>query len=144
MYNTLKKLIPAGGYRLSDMQNKVKKLYLLGDLTDEQMDDLLADVSRGISPDAERPEDLVVLRRLAERVDALELKVAALEGETDDTNENAYETWEPWDGVSNKYQHGMIVSHFGKLWISEYSGQNVWEPGTPGTQGLWAEYEEES
>lgn len=144
MYNTLKNLIPAGGYKLSDMQSKVKKLYLLGDLTEEQMDDLLADVARGISPDAERPEALVALSRLAERVDALELKVAALEGKTDDTNENTYETWEPWDGVSNKYQHGAIVSHLDKLWISEYNGQNVWEPGAPGTQSLWVEYEEES
>jgi hypothetical protein len=31
------------------------------------------------------------------------------------------------------------VTHKGKVWISTFNGQNVWEPGTVGEQ-FWKEY----
>lgn len=142
MYNTIKNLIPAGGYKLAEMQTKLKKLYLLGDLTEEQLDELLALAAAGISTDAERPEALLAVARLAERVEALEAKVAALEGTEGGADASTYEDWAPWDGVSNKYQPDAIVRHGGKLWRSTHQGQNVWEPGAPGTEALWAVYEE--
>lgn len=140
MYNTLKNLIPAGGYKLAEMQTKIKKLYLLGDLTEEQMDELLVVASEGISTDAERPETLTTLVMLSERIDALEARLTALEGGSNEGE--TYEAWSPWDGISNKYQYGAIVSHGDKLWVSRHNGQNVWEPGTPGTEALWVVYEE--
>ena len=141
MYGILKTHIAAGGYKLSEIQHKVKKLYVLGDLTEAQMDELLSMATQGVSTDAERPELLIMLRKLSARIDAHDLRLAALEGDTDDSEEPAAcEEWESWDGVSDKYQQGAIVTHNGQLWQSVYNGQNVWEPGTAGTETLWAEY----
>ncbi len=142
MYNTLKTLIPAGGYRLSDMQDKIKKMYLLGDLDERQTDELLALSAERISADAERPEAVEMVKRLSERIDTLEARLNALEGGATVPVPDEYATWEPWDGISDKYQQGSIVSHKGQLWRSIIAGQNVWEPGTAGTDALWELYSE--
>ena len=139
MYEIFKNRIAAGGYQLADIQQRMKKLYALGDLTQEQLDELMALSQGNASADAERPETLRMLRELAERVKNLEDKLGDPE---DGTGEEAaeYEEWTPWDGISDKYQYGAIVRRNGKLWISVFKGQNVWEPGTPGTESMWVEY----
>ena len=137
MYEVIKSVIAAGGYKLAEIQHKVKKLYILGDITEEQMDKLLALASTGVSADAERPENLELIRNLAERVTALESRVAAMEGTEDGGETGEYPTWKPWDGISTDYQQGAVVSHNGQLWESVFAGQNVWEPGTAGTESLW-------
>lgn len=142
MYEIIKNVITAGGYKLAEIQLKIKKLYALGDITEAQMDELLALAAASISPDAERPEVLDMLRGLSARIDAHDTRLSALEGRTTDSEESAgYEEWEDWNGVSNKYQQGSIVMHNGQLWRSVYNGQNVWEPGAAGTESLWVKYE---
>ena len=139
MYEVIKSVIAAGGYKLAEIQHKVKKLYVLGDITEEQMDELLSLAAGGVSTDAERPENLELIRNLAERVTTLESRVKALEGEESDVP--AYPAWKPWDGISKDYQQGAIVSHNGQLWESVFAGQNVWEPGTAGTETMWIAFE---
>lgn len=145
MYNIFKNRIAAGGYQLADVQYRIKKLYALGDLTEEQTDELLSMSQRYASADAERPEVLTMLRTLSARIEAIEKKLGAEESTPEDntgsdTPVEEYEAWTPWDGVSNKYQPGAIVTHNGKLWQSVHTAQNTWEPGTVGTERLWVEY----
>ena len=140
MYEVIKSVIKAGGYKLEDIQHKVKKLYVLGDITEEQMDELLTLVYGGVSADAERPENLELIRNLAEQVKTLESRVAALEGAEDDGDAEEYHAWKAWDGISKDYNEGAIVSHNGELWQSVFGGQNVWEPGAAGTDALWVKY----
>lgn len=135
MYGIIRQVIGNGGYKLNDMQQKIKRMYVLGDLTAEQTDELLSLALAGAQADAERPETIEMIRSLASRVDAIEAKLGM--GEAGE----AYPAWKPWDGVSDNYQPGAIVSHNAKLWQSVYEGQNVWEPGVVG-EGFWAEYEE--
>ena len=136
MYNLIKSVINAGGYKLAEIQHKAKKLYVMGDITEEQLDEIMRLASGGVNADAERPEVMEMLRSLSNRIDAIEKR---LDGETaPDTGE--YEDWQPWDGISNKYQYGAIVRHNGELWLSNYAGQNVWEPGAAGTDALWVKY----
>lgn len=137
MYNTLKTLIPAGGYRLSQMQKKIKKLYLLGDLDEKQTDELLSLAAAKISVDSERPSEEEMLVMLAARVSALETKIAELVGSDEGQGTSEYPSWTPWDGLSENYAEGAVVSHKGTLWRSVYHGQNVWEPGAQGTEALW-------
>lgn len=141
MYDVIKSAIAAGGYRLADMQYKIKKLYVLGDLTEAEMDELLAMAAGGVSVDAERPETLEMIRALDAKISALDERVKALEHKPvePDVPEGDYPEWKPWDGISKDYQEGAIVKHNGKVWISVFSGQNVWEPGTVGDQ-FWKEY----
>lgn len=140
MYDVIKSAIAAGGYKLADMQYKIKKLYVLGDLTESEMDELLALAAGGVSTDAERPETLEMIRALDAKISALDERVKALENKPvePDVPED-YPEWKPWDGISKDYQEGAIVKHNGKVWISVFSGQNVWEPGVAGDQ-FWKEY----
>lgn len=128
MFNIIKDVIVKGGNKLAEIQHKVKKLYLLGDITESEMDELLAMASRGASVDAERPETLEMLRILAREMEALNARLKALEG-GEDTSAGDYPTWKPWDGMSADYSLGAVVSHNGELWESTFEGQNVWEPG---------------
>jgi hypothetical protein len=148
MFEIIKSVIANGGYKLTEIQHKVKKLFLLGDLTEEQMDELLAMASRGISVDAERPETLAMIQTLAAEIEALKARVKDLEGDEpaepdnpDEPDVPVYPKWERWDGISNNYQYGAIVDHIDVLWISDFRGQNVWEPGAPGTEAMWVIYE---
>lgn len=146
MYNVIKSVIAAGGYKLADIQHKVKKMHIMGDLTEEQMDQLLLQASAGVSPDAERPETIAMLQTLLEKIEALEVRVKNLEtaGGNNEPDENPdapevveYPAWEPWNGISNQYQPGAIVTHNGQVWKSIFQGQNVWEPGAQGTESMW-------
>ena len=137
MYDILKSVISAGDYKLAEIQHKIKKLFALGDLTEEQLDELVALATAGATPDSERPAVLAMLQSLAARIEALE---KAQGGATEPSN---YEDWQIWDGISDKYQPGAIVNPNGKLWKSTFAGQNVWEPGTVGTEALWVEYKPE-
>ena len=143
MYDILKNVIAAGGFKLADIQHRIKKLYALGDLTEEQLDELLLLTQQKADPEAERPETLEMIRKLTERVVALERKLADQDDTTEEQQE--YEKWtQPVSGLTDKYQHGAIVSHNGSLWRSDFAGQNVWEPGAAGTEALWVKYEEET
>lgn len=145
MYKVMESVIHSGNFKLKDMRYKVNKLYAQGDLTEEQADQLLALANQEVTPNAERPELLQIVRNLSARVDALAAEVAALKtgtGTTEpDTGATEYEPWTPWDGISDKYQPGSIVAHIGKTWISTYTGQNVWEPGVVGVS-FWEEYKD--
>ena len=145
MFNVIKSAIEAGGYKLSEMQQKIRKFYMMGNLTEAELDELLRLASGWVSADAERPETLRLIQTLAEELEALKARVTVLEGgeEPEDPaepDEPTYPEWKPWDGISKDYQRGDIVSHKGKLWESVFEGQNVWEPGTVGTEGMWVEF----
>lgn len=145
MYEVIKSVISAGGYKLAEIQHKVKKLYVLGDITEEQMDELLSLAAGGVSTDAERPGMLAMIQTLAAEIKALEARVKALESdEPAEPDVPAYPAWKPWDGISKDYQQGAVVSHNGQLWESVFAGQNVWEPGTAGTDALWVTYTPEA
>lgn len=139
MYEIVKSVIYAGDYKLADIQHKVKKLFVMGDLTEEQADELFAMASGGVSVDAERPETLKLIQTLADEIETLKERVTALEGDNGE-DQPEHPAWKAWDGISKDYQKGAIVSHNGELWQSVFNGQNVWMPGAPGTESLWVKY----
>lgn len=138
MYEIIKQVILNGGYKLNDMQGKIKRMYVRGDLTEDQMDELLVMVNGGANPNAERPDTLEMLKSISARLDKVEARLNALENSG--TQPEEYPAWAVWDGISNNYQPGAIVTHSGKLWQSVYPGQNVWEPGVVGA-GFWEVYQ---
>lgn len=142
MYNALKFEISLGNFKFIDLQQRITKLYAMGNLSDAELDELLAMAAEKATPDAERPELLQLILSLFAKVEALAARVKVLENGNaadPDTGSEDYPTWEPWDGLSNQYQPGAIVSHKEQLWQSTFQGQNVWEPGTVGSQ-FWTQY----
>ena len=139
MYETFLSIITSGDYKLPDITKKINTMWITGNLTDDQRDNLLSQAAEHLDPETERPENIEMLEKLAERITDLEQRLAKLEGKTE---ENGYPEWVPWDGLSDNYQNGEIVAHNGKLWKSTHVGQNVWEPGTIGTDLLWEECKE--
>ena len=141
MFTIIKAAIEAGNYKLAEVREKIQRMYMRGFITDAQMVELLDMASGRVNAEAERPDVLEILKGLAARIDAIEKH---FEEAGDNTGNPAeYEDWKPWDGISNKYQYGEIVRHDGKLWISVYHGQNVWQPGAEGIETLWHIYKEE-
>ena len=130
MFEVIQSVISAGGYKLTTMQEKIKRFYLRGNITETEMDELLAMAAVGASTDGERPELLAMIQSLAADVVSMKERIDALEGKS--VEETEYPVWKPWDGISNDYQYGAIVSHNGTLWESDFNGQNVWEPGVHG------------
>lgn len=143
MYNALKMEISLGNFKLQDMQSRLKKLYALGAVTDSQLDDLLNLTMEKVTPEMERPEMNILLQNIIKMLSDLDSRLSLLEGNasigTDGDNVGEYPAWEPWDGLSEKYQPGSIVSHCGQLWKSVYPAQNVWEPGIVDDR-FWMKY----
>lgn len=143
MYNIIETAILTGGYNLQAMASKIDAMYAADRLTADEWQKLRKLCLDHLKPEDTRPELQQQLEYLAARVTALEAQVEALEaGQSGGTGgEAVYEDWvQPIAGLTSKYQQGAIVRHNGKLWLSTYHGQNVWEPGVLGTEALWTEY----
>lgn len=73
MYSFIKSIIETGNFKLSDMETRIKRLYVTGDLTEEQVPELLALAAENASDAANANlYDMVV--DLMHRVDAIESK----------------------------------------------------------------------
>lgn len=73
MKEFLESVINTGNYRLSDMENRIKKLFATGDLTEQDMVELL-DLAAEKADDGKQIDVSAVLGDLEARVAALELK----------------------------------------------------------------------
>lgn len=150
-YDIIKTHIANGGYKLEEMRSKITQMFLLRELDETQMYELLAMAASNASVDAERPELIKLIDALAENIAKLESRIAALEsnseagsedsGEENNGEQAEYPEWKPWDGISKDYTKGAIVSYNGELWVSVFDGQNVWQPGVIGTESLWQRVE---
>lgn len=148
MYNSLKTQIVYSAFNVLNMQRRVKKLYALGEMDEDQLDELFALIAEKANPDNERPELLSLIQTLSAKVGELSLRVKALEvgageGGAEEEEPGEYPDWQPWDGLSDQYQPGAIVAHIGQLWQSAYNGQNVWEPGVV-DERFWIHYTPEA
>jgi len=143
MFTLMQNTINSGNYKFMDLQQRIARLYAMGNISEAELDELLAMAVEKATPDAERPELLQLILSLFAKVEALTARVKALENGNAaalDAGSEDYPAWEPWDGLSNQYQPGAIVSHKEQLWQSTFQGQNVWELSTVGSQ-FWTQYD---
>lgn len=146
MYEIVKNVIMSGNFKLADMQKKIDTLWVQSDLTEEQRTELIALMREHLNPETEMPEALQMCRALKEEVETLKERVTKLEngGATPEPPVGVVvPVWEPWDGISNKYQYGAVVTIDQKYYIDTFQGQNTWMPGSMGTEGLWKEISKE-
>ena len=152
MYEIIKSVIEGGVFKLNDLSNKIDTLWVGGKLTDEERENLISLMSDHLNPETEAPQDYELLARqiaeLKETISSLSDRVTALEGgetESEEPTGVVIPEWEPWDGISDQYQYGAVVTHNGKYWQNVLSGQqNVWEPESVGVdERYWKEITKE-
>ena len=145
MANILKNVIRNGGMPLTQVSERIETMYLNGRINAEERLELTEMMHEKASPENEKGGWEEMYRALAGKYRELEARVEALEirsgGEQpEEGGADEHPVWEPWDGVSDKYQTGSVVTHNEKVWLSVYEGQNVWEPGAPGIdERYWVE-----
>ena len=148
--NTIKvalmSVINSKNFKLMDVQRKIKEFYASNDLTEDEKNELLEVAIQAANPDGERPDYQQMFEGLAARIETLEKKIANIETgeEEDNPADTEIPAWKPWDGISKDYVYGAKVAHKGKIWISDFQGQNTWEPGIVGTENLWIEWTDEA
>lgn len=140
MKEILENVIRGGGMALSQVAERIDEMYVVGRLNAEERAELTALMHEKAKPEAEKGDADKRIDALAQAVAALENRVKALEGGTENSDGTEIPAWKPWDGVSAEYQTGAVVAHKGKMWKSVYAGQNVWEPGAVGVdERYWVE-----
>lgn len=143
MANILRNVIRNGGMPLAQVNERIETMYLNGRINAEERLELTELMHSKADPSNEAGDYKALYEALTKKYNELEARVKTLEekltaddGGTDDEagegTADEYEQWEPWDGVSDKYQPGAMVTHNGKVYESVYAAQNVWEPGAPG------------
>jgi hypothetical protein len=142
MYIVLENAIKNSNFKLSVMTNKIDTFWAEGVLNDGERDSLKALMKQYLKPESQAPELLETYRRLEDKYAELEARVSALEnnnsGTTEPVEPEEYPEWHPWTGVPGSgYRYGAKVTHKGVKYHSEFNGENVWEPGTLGTEALW-------
>lgn len=146
MYEIIKQVIMSGSFKLADMQKKIDTLWVQGDLSEEQRMELIALMKEHLNPETETPEQAELYKQILEKYTNLEERVTKLEngGAAPEPPVGVVvPTWEPWDGISDRYKYGAAVTIDQKYYISIFQGQNTWMPGSMGTEGLWKEISKE-
>lgn len=147
MFNILKNVIRNGGMPLLQVNERIETMYVSGRINSQERGELIELMHSKANPANETGDWKTMYEALVEKYNALEERLNAIEkglglNEQPDgeEGETVYPAWEPWDGVSNRYQKGTIVTHNDKIWESMFEGQNVWEPGAPGIdERYWKE-----
>ena len=122
MFETFQTIINAGGYDLTDLTERIKTLYAMGELTEVEMKQLLDSAAANANQDAMLPD-------MSERVGALETRIAAVEervgkleaggAEPGDPEEPADE-WPEWVRPTSKdtqYNKGDKVTFNGHRYV---------------------------
>lgn len=139
MKTIFENVIHSGNYKLIDMQRKIKQACVEGDIGEAEKAELLTLAANNVNANGEKPDDDARFASLLARIEKLEAEVFGADEGAESTE---YPVWKPWDGISKDYKFGARVTHGDFVWESAHPGQNVWEPGTPGTENMWVKVEE--
>ena len=122
MFATFQTIINAGGYDLTDLTERIKTMYAMGELTEEEMKQLLDSAAANANQDAMLPD-------MSERVGALETRLAAVEervgkletgGVEPDEPEEPVDEWPEWVRPVSKdtqYNKGDKVTFNGRHYM---------------------------
>lgn len=122
MFKAFQTIINAGGYDLADLTERIKTLYAMGELTEEEMTQLLDSAAANANQDAMLPD-------MSERVGALETRIAAVEervgkleagGVEPGEPEEPADEWPEWVRPTSKdtqYHKGDKVTFNGKHYM---------------------------
>lgn len=92
MFETVQTIINGGGYDLADLSKRIKTLFALGELSEDEMTQLLDSAAANADQD-------ILLPDVSERVGALETRIAAVEERVGKLEAGGVEPGEPEEPV---------------------------------------------
>lgn len=157
MYEIFKNVINSKRYNLDDMLKKIDTLWVQGDITEEQKNELVTFAQANANPENSNAPLQKQIEELSKKHIALEETVTALSATVQKIKETVESggtvvpepeppvteecpAWEPYNGILPvKWQTGSKCTHNGKKWESMVDN-NVWEPGAFGVGAeIWKE-----
>ena len=135
MFATFQTIINAGGYDLADLTERIKTMYAMGELTEEEMKQLLEQAQENAKPDDsyaplnERVTAIETLQREVEaRLGKLESGSSTETGEPEESADEWPEYVQP-TGAHDAYHVGNKITYNGKHYTCVMDGC-VWTPDT--------------
>lgn len=132
MYDIIKSVIESKRYELTDMLTKIDTIWVQGDITDEQRDELVELAQANAQPENSYAPLEQQINKAFESIAALENRVSALEsGES--TEPEPGEEWPEYKaptGAHDAYYNGDKVTYNGKHYvcIAPDGTACVWSP----------------
>lgn len=131
MYSVIKDVISKGNYELVDILNKINKLWVENNLTEEERDELVNLARSNAIPDNSYTENTQQIANLWEYCQQLDIRLSQLEN-GQGTTEPEPEEWPEYrqpTGAHDAYKIGNRVMFQGKKYICKMDGC-VWNPLT--------------
>lgn len=144
MYNILLSTIQRGGYKLSEILNKIETMWVAGKLTDEERNTLIEQARNHATPESEYAPLMEQINDAFEEIEALKARVEALEQSGSEEPEEPTEEYPEYvqpTGAHDAYKIGDKISYNGKKYICQRDGC-VWNPDD--LPSAWQEVTEES
>ena len=138
MYEIIKNVINSKTYELTDILTKIDTLWVQGSLTSEQRTELISLARQNADPAASYAPLQEQIDALADRLDALIARVAALKQTGETGGEEPEEPAEEWPeyiqptGAHDAYHNGDKVTWGGQHYtcIAPEGTACVWDPDT--------------
>ena len=144
VYDLVKESVKQGGFELDDKLRMLTSIMLVGQISVEEYEELTELAAQHANGETE-PSDtniLGALRTLNVEIEGIKARLAKLEETNAEEPVEVIPEWERWNGLpTSGYQFGDKVRHLGVVYISNFTGLNVWEPGIQGTEALWTKLE---
>ena len=124
MFETVQTIINGGGYDLTDLSRRIKTLYALGELSEDEMTQLLDSAAANANQDAMLPDVVERVGALETRFAAVEERVGRLEagGVEPGDHEQPVDEWPEWVRPVSKdtqYRKGDQVTFNGQHYVCE-------------------------
>lgn len=130
MFETVQTIINAGGYNLTDLSQRIKTLYAMGELTDDEMKQLLEQAQTNANPDDSYAPLADRVKAIEEWETTVEERLSKLETGSSTKPEGSADEWPEYKqptGAHDAYHVGDKITYNGKHYTCLMDGC-VWTP----------------
>ena len=131
MFETLQTIINAGGYDLADITERTKTMYAMGELTEDEMKQLLEQAQTNAKPDDSYAPLADRVKAIEEWETTVEERLSKLEADPPtEEPENPADEWPEYKqptGAHDAYHIGDKITYKGKHYTCTHNGC-VWTP----------------
>lgn len=133
MFETVQTIINEGGYDLADLTERIKTLFALGELSKEEMEQLLEQAQTNAKPDDSYAPLADRVKAIEEWETTVEERLSKLESDSPTYPGDPEEPAEEWPeykqptGAHDAYHVGDKITYKGKHYTCTYNGC-VWTP----------------